>query len=111
MSSSREPGTSGAVVQGDDELRQVDRPDREVGVGRDDERRARDRDTETHGRALAPILGLLDEQYVRQVAVDVVRDLHRVVARTVVDHDHFDRVGVHLVEHRAQSLEAGRESQ
>jgi hypothetical protein len=40
-----------------------------------------------------------------------VRDLHRVVARTVIDNDHFDLIGIHLFEDGTQSIEAGRESQ
>jgi hypothetical protein len=47
---------------------------------------------------------------VRKVAVDVVRDLHRVVARTVVHDDYLDLILVHLIENGSQSFEACGES-
>jgi hypothetical protein len=45
------------------------------------------------------------------MAVDGVRDLHRVITRTVVHDDDLDLLRTHLVKDRSESVEAGGESQ
>lgn len=68
------------------------------------------RQSRAHRRALAHVVGVLDESEVFEMAVDLVGDAQGVVGGTVVDHDDLGGLGPQGLEGRTEAFESRGEA-